>query len=88
MGLLGEDCIKKYHQNGFRYDFCFSSSRVGDVEKQASVQREHIARSPQVVMVKELKLEDSRERRRRRGLVKGVQNQIKEERRHEVLLKV
>ena len=88
MAKLGEDWVEKYHQDGFHYDFCFS--RVKDLEKQASAQCEQVARRPQVFMMKELMLEDSREKGRRRGLVnKGIQNQIqiKEERRHELLLK-
>ena len=85
---LGEDWIEKYHQDGFRYDFCFS--RVGDLEKQAVIRArcEQRARNPQVVMRRELVANRFEGKRKKKGpTVKMVQKQIKEEKRHEVLLK-
>lgn len=86
---LGEDFIEKYHQDGYRYDLCYS--RVGDLEKQAVIRSrcEHRARNPQVVMRKELVARKFSGRRKKKGsTVKEVQKQIKEERRHEVLLRL
>jgi len=85
---LGEDWIEKYHQDGFRYDFCFS--RVGDLEKQAVIRArcEQRARNPKVVMRRELVTKRFKGKRKKKGpTVKKVQKQIKEEKRHEVLLK-
>ncbi len=85
---LGEDWIEKYHQDGFRYDFCFS--RVGDLEKQAVIRArcEQRARNPKVVMRRELVTKRFKGKRKKKGTtVKQVQKQKKEEKRHEVLLK-
>lgn len=85
---LGEDWIEKYHQDGFRYDFCYG--RVGDLERQAVIRArcEHRARNPQVVMRKELLAKRFKGKRKKKSTtVKEVQKQIKEEKRHEVLLR-
>ena len=86
---LGEDWIEKYHQDGFRYDFCFG--RVGNLEKQARIRArcEHRARNPKVVLRRELVAKRFRGKRKKKGpTVKEVQKQIKEEQRHEELLRV
>ena len=69
------------------------AGRVGDLEKQAEIRSrcEHRARNPQVVMRKELVARSRRfsgRRKKKDSTVKEVQKQIKEERRHEVLLRL
>ncbi len=71
-------------------DFCFS--RVGNLEKQAVIraQCEQRARNPKVVMRRKLVADRFEGKRKKKGPTSRwfrVQKQIKEEKRHEALLK-